>query len=241
MKSIKKIKVLVGLDLSEMDKALIHAIQVVRKLHPVLSFTFLHNIKLSELPEELHAKEKLDKVAEGIKAKLTKLIESEDSTFEPYKIEITLDNFSEIAFLNVHKRIDANLVILGNKQQLEGNGGLPQKIIRMLPSAVLLVPETFNPHPQKIIAAIDFSKYSTVIYQVAKQIIQENKFKELIIEPVHVVKLPWQFFPGLSESEIKQRLQDDAIEKQKKWDKNYPDLSKLNFILASEKTLLQIF
>src|SRR5690606_957907 len=191
MEPTNKIKVLIGLDLSEMDKALLRSIQIVRQLYPISNFTFLHNVKLSELPDEFQEKEKISKITEGIKSKLSKIIQAEDIP-EPYNVEVTSDDFSEIAFLNAHQRIGAKLVILGNKQQLEGNGGLPQKLIRMLPSAVLLVPDTFNFAPKKILAAVDFSKYTDVIYRVGKHIIQESNYESLTIDPVYVVKVPWQ-------------------------------------------------
>lgn len=237
MEPINKINVLVGLDLSEMDKFLVRYIRVVRKLYPIRSFTFLHNVKLSELPEELQVKDKLDRIEKEVHVKLHELIKSEAAISEPYNVMVSTDNFSELAFLGIQKRLDAKLLILGNKQQMEGSGGLPQKLIRMLPSAVLLVPETFNNHPEKIIAAIDFSNYSNVIYQVGRQIIQHSCREDLIIDPVYVAKVSWNFFPGLSENDIRERLEEDVAEKHKKWLKNHPDAPQLHFIRAGEKSI----
>lgn len=49
---IEEINVLVAMDMSPMDEALIQYIGVVRNIYPNAQFTFLHNIKMSELPPE---------------------------------------------------------------------------------------------------------------------------------------------------------------------------------------------
>lgn|GEM_PF-936592 len=237
MEAIQKINILIGLDLSEMDEALIRYVQLVRKLYPVSTITFLHNVKISELPEEFRSQEKLAKIATGIKSKIKNLIEAGESIPEPYQVEVTLADFSEMAFLDISKRTDAKLVMLGNKQQLLGGGGLPQKLIRMLPLAVLLVPETFNPQPKRIVEAIDFSKYTDVVYRIGKQIMQHVSLDEFVIEPVYIAKVSWQFFPGPSQNDIKKILEEDAKLKQKKWSKSYPDSAALTIITNQDKNI----
>lgn len=237
MKVTKDINVLVGLDLSEMDEALIRYVQVIRKLYSVSSITFLHNIKMSELPDELRSSEKLKKIAESIKERLGELIKAGDKISEPYTIEVSLENYSELAFLEASKRIKANLAILGNKQELLGGGGLPQKLIRMLPHSSLLVPETFNMFPKKIIEAIDFSKYSPLVYEVGRQIIEQNRLEDIQIEAVYVSRISWQFFPGPSRQEIRKIMENDAISKQRRWSRNFPEAPTLTVIPAVEKSI----
>lgn len=237
MEITKDMNVLVGLDLSEMDEALIQYIQVVRKIFSISTITFLHNIKMSELPDELRSSEKLKKIADSIKEKLSHLIKSGEGITEPYTIEVAIENYSELAFLEASKRMKANLAILGNKQQLLGGGGLPQKLIRMLPHSTLLVPEKFSLSPKRVIEAIDFSKYSPLIYQVGKQIQKHNTVDSIIIEPVYVSRISWQFFPGPSRNEIKKIMEEDGVAKKKRWLRNFPESSELTILLAVEKSV----
>ncbi|QNL51733.1 universal stress protein [Olivibacter sp. SDN3] len=237
MEPAKSIRLLMGLDLSEMDAALIDYLSVARKLYPIAHITFLHNVKVSELPEELRSPEMLEKIKASVSKKLSALISKGYLIEEPYQITVTTSSFSETAFLDISKRISPHLVLLGNKQEHEGSGGLPQKLIRMLPCATLLVPETFDHSPKKIIGAIDFSKYSQIVGRIGQQLLHHNQQEQLTFEPIHIAKISWQFFPGPSEKEIKKILKEETQAKQKKWAKAHPDLPPLTVVDAQEKNI----
>lgn len=233
----KEINVLVGLDLSKMDEALIRFLAVAKGYYPLAHFTFLHNIKLTELPADYKTPDKLAEISERIKKRVGEMIETAGSFQERYSVEVTAENFSETAFLHVTKKIRTNLVILGNKQNFSGGGGLPQKLIRMWQIATLLVPETFNPRPAKIVQAIDFSRYTPVIQKVSKQILAHNQFGINKADAVYVSKVALQFFPGPSEAEIERIIKNDTVERRKRWKKEYPHEEELTVLPTTKKSI----
>ena len=198
-----KLNVLIGLDLSEMDDALINYIKVLHQLLPLGQITFIHNIKQCELPESFRNAEKLNVIANTIKHKLTTSILKNIDFSCSYSIEVTLAEYTELAFIIASKQFDTDLIVLGNKQHLEGNGGLSHKLIRVLPMATLLVPETFNPNPKVFIEAVDFSKYTAIVVKWGDHIEKLSSSASLVFQPLYVSKVSWSFFPGLSPAEIR--------------------------------------
>ncbi|WP_316815793.1 universal stress protein [Pedobacter nyackensis] len=232
-----KLNILVGLDLSEMDHALIQYIKLLAQLLPLNKVTFFHNIKQTELPESFKSPEKLNTISTTIKNKLAATIPSIIGDQLPYEIEVTFEDYTELSFTKKAKKSHINLAVLGNKQNLEGNGGLAHKLIRMLPFETLLVPETYNPAPKEIIGAVDFSKYTSTVMQWGNLIQKYSQLQQLSFQPLHISKLAWQFFPGLPTSEIKENTRADIKKKSEKWAKLYPESIPLKIIPAEDKNI----
>lgn len=234
---IKEMNVLVAMDMSPMDEALIKYVGIACKFYPLMKFTFLHNIKLSELPSEYKTAIKLERIAQSINEKIDEMISEAGTVPQGYKIEVSAMNFTETAFLNVSKKINAELAIVGNKQRLTGGGGMARKLIRMWQIATLLVPETFNEKPKKIIQAVDFSRYTSRINLVSQHIIQYNRLGIQKTDPVYVSKVSWQFFPGPGEKEIRKIIEEDTRTKKTRWLKEYPENEPLIVLPSTEKSI----
>ncbi|MET3114983.1 nucleotide-binding universal stress UspA family protein [Pedobacter sp. CG_S7] len=232
-----KLNVLIGLDLSEMDDSLISYIKVLHQLLPLGQITFIHNIKQSELPESLRSPEKLKVIANTIKHKLTTSIPKNIDFPCSYSTEVTLADYTELAFIKASKQFDTDLIVLGNKQHLEGNGGLSHKLIRVLPMATLLVPETFNPNPKLFVEAVDFSKYTPIVVKWGNHIEKLSSSSTLVFQPLYVSKVSWTFFPGLSLAEIRENTMLDTKKSALKWLKLYPDAAPLNVKAAEDKNI----
>lgn len=232
-----KINVIAGLDLSEMDQSLIQYLQLLSELLPLNKVTFFHNIKQSELPESFKSLDQLNTIANTLKKKLSNTIPALLGDQLPYDVEISFEDYTELAFQKMARKKQSNLAILGNKQHLEGNGGLAHKLIRMLPFETMLVPETYNPKPTKVIEAIDFSKYTAKVMQWGSLIKKYNQIPELTFQPINISKLSWKFFPGLSTAEIKKNTQEDVKLKSEKWAKLYPTATPLKVIPAEDKNI----
>ncbi|NSL86863.1 universal stress protein [Chitinophaga sp. Mgbs1] len=232
------IKVLAGFDLSDMDPALVRYLEVLEQWLPVQQFIFLHNIKINELPEEMRSASMLTTIAQRIRKKITETIRAIYTPRASFDVRVTFEPFSEIAFTQACQQQKTDLVLLGNKQQLEGSGGLSQKLIRMLPAAVLLVPETFRGFPHRIAMAIDFSRYTPAIVQW-QQFIARSKpgSEDITFTPVYVSKMSYHFFPILSDHELEASLKKDEAEKSKKWRTLYAAQSPLHIIHAHEKNI----
>src|SRR5690606_35818663 len=97
---------------------------------------------------------------------------------------------SALTELAVDHQID--VVVVGDKSELKGTGGLPQKLVRMLNTHLLLVPEGARVKLQTIQAATDFSGNSIHALQAALLLAGETTGE---IEALHVHGIPSFYFP----------------------------------------------
>lgn len=241
MISKTKNTILIALDMSEMDHVLVGYLKVVLELIDVEKMVFLHNVRLRELPNEMRRTETLSKIKGRVKAKIENQLKASQLLFNNYEIRVETEEFSENAFDRVTKQHKVDLVVLGNKQHLEGDGGLAQKLIRLLPCDMLLIPETIGLSSKKYLCAIDFSKYSKSVYNVGKFLTGKSLGSHLLL--IHVAKVPVHFFLGLSETEIKKLLKEETESKKMKWVKQHQISSEIEIIQADGKhiasTILQ--
>lgn len=233
MISKTKNTVLIALDMSEMDHALVGYLKVVMELIDVEKMIFLHNVRLRELPNEMRGTEMLTKIKDRVKARIENQLKTSQLLFNIHEIRVETEEFSENAFDRVTKQHKVDLIVLGNKQHLEGDGGLAQKLIRLLPCDMLLIPETIRLSSKKYLCAIDFSKYSKSVYNVGKFLAGKNPHSHLIL--IHVAKVPVHFFLGLSETEIRKLLKEETESKKMKWVKQHQISSEIEIIQADGK------
>lgn len=198
------INVLAGLDLTDMDGELIRYAGILEQWLPHARITFLHNIKVTELSREMLEPAMLQNITAGIEKRFRKLVAEMRSPAPAYDIIITMKEFSELAFMEVTKQQKTDLVLLGNKQLLEGSGALNQKLARMLPAAVLLIPENVKHPPSHIIQAVDFSRYTPPVLRWGHII--SSATQPLRLSPVYVTKMSYHFFPIFSDEEIEEAL-----------------------------------
>lgn len=236
MTANKPLNILVGFDLSEMDDFLIQYINTLNQILNIEKVTFLHNLKLGELPKELILPEKLQLIQEKIHRKITGQITSGGALYS-FDIKITLENYSEIAFDYIAKNNHFDLLILGNKQQLEGNGALAHKLVRLFPAAILLVPETFKVPVETIINAIDFSKYTVPIMDWAAKFKNNSKGQKIKHSAVHISKYHWGFYPSMTTKEIEKTTKEDILNKKTKWDRQYSTYADIEIIAAEDKSV----
>src|SRR5690554_791041 len=152
------LNLLVGIDLSEMDKYLYSYIHTLDQILDINKITFLHNIKITELPAGMLSEDRLTVIKEKIIRKITRDINESELTHS-FEIQVTSERFSETSLNRLSVKQHFDLLILGNKQNLRGNGALSSKLVRIFPAPVLLVPETFNTPIKSIVEAITFSRY----------------------------------------------------------------------------------
>lgn len=235
LQKFKKINLLVGLDLSEMDQHLIEYVSAIEGLLKPEKIVFLHNLKLSELPKSLLTEEKINTIAKNLKAKITKQIERLEPNY-PYEISLQTESFSEIAFKKIFKKEHFDLLLLGNKQKLEGNGALNQKLMRLVPSSILLVPETGSLSIEKIISAVDFSTHTKTILNWAEYFKNNSFDKKVEYESLYVSKFNWGFFPTMSAKEIQKATDQECKKREKEWESEYKNFSKLTIEIAGDKS-----
>lgn len=210
----KPFKILVGLDLSEMDVYLLEYMHTLDRLFEIESVTFLHNIKLGELSIELLSSGVLKKIYAKIKTDLQNSVERVGLTFS-YRVEVQMESLSEKAFEQVYRKDKYDLLVVGRKQKLSGNGALAYKLVRLFPGATMFVPETFRTPIKVVVEAITFSKYTKSILGWGTWFRQNQKVSGIAHWAVHVSKPFYAPFMGTLERE--QVIQMDIEKKREKW------------------------
>lgn len=236
METNKSLHILIGLDLSEMDQYIIQYAKILDHILNVEQITFIHNLKLGELPKELIQKDQLELIQQRIVKRIETQIAATAVNYT-YEIIVKLENYSELAFTAVAKKKNYDLLVLGNKQKLSGNGALANKLVRILPFATLLVPETFNIPIETVIDAIDFSRYTNSIMLWADRFKNNSKGQRIKHSAVHISKSYWSYLPMMTEKELDKISLEDVKEKEEKWNKQYPHYTDIEIIPAKNQNI----
>lgn len=231
-------KAMIGLDLTEMDDILIKKTAVFVKFFGIEKCYFVHVGKNLEIPSEI-LKKYPDLVAptdESIEA----MVENKLKEFNfPKEIETEVfveeGNHPLETFLRWAKIKDVDLIIMGRKDTMPGNGVLADGVAKKAPCSVLLVQEK-RPikFPKKILIATDFSSHNHPIYEFA-ELISDELHAELI--PMHIFEVPQGYSKtGKSFEEFAEIMKENAKADFKKFvsKHNHPDLE-CEFILNEGK------
>lgn len=232
----KKLDIVVGLDLSTMDQYLLQYMQVLDQILEINKVTYIHNLKLGELPKELLHPDRIALIKEKIKNKLTQYFTEAGVNYD-FEILVTVEGYTELAFMNLSKKLTYDLLVLGNKQELEGTGALADKLVRIFPSAILLVPDTYKVPITTIIDAIDFSKYTVDIMNWADRFKNNSKGQKIEHSAVHISKSYMGFYPTMTNKELEKVTKEDIREKQDKWNKRYATYSDIDIVPAGERNI----
>lgn len=230
----KSLKILVGLDLSEMDQYLIDYMKTLNQIFTIHEVVFLHNIKLGELPRDLLSENQLDRIQKKITDKLTNKVQETALPFS-FRIKVTMENLSEIAFEKIGKVEDFDLLVMGNKQELKGNGALPYKLLRLFPAPALIVPETFKTPIKTIVEAITFSKYTKHVLTWAAHFKSSEKDPEIKHHAVNISKV--FYYPLMTDKEADKTTEEDIARKKKKWHKEYNEYGNIDIVKAEGRSV----
>ena len=231
---MEEINVWVGLDLSEMDQALINYIDNLSHILELGTVTYIHNIKVGELPQDLLATDQLNRVRETVARHISRLLDGVDYEFD---VMVLAESYSEIAFSKLNKQRPVDLLVLGNKQKLEGSGALPKKLVRLMPAAGLLVPETYEAPLERVIDAVDFSRYTPKIMQWAQRFVNNSKGRQIRHSVVHVSKFYWGFTPSMAGRDIEKFAREDREAKRARWQKEYGSYADMEIVDAGDRSV----
>ncbi len=231
-------KAMIGLDLTEMDDILIKKTAVFIKFLGIQKCYFLHVAKHLEIPQNI-----LDQYPNLTSAADESIEAVFQSKLKEYNFpeEIETEVFVEEGghpldtFLRWAKIKDVDLVIMGRKDNLSGNGVLADGVAKKSPCSVLLVQET-RPikFPKKILIPTDFSAHNHMIYEFA-ELITDQLNAELV--PMHIYEVPHGYSKtGKSYEEFAEIMKENAQEDFRKFvsKHNHPEL-KCEMILNEGK------
>jgi nucleotide-binding universal stress UspA family protein len=183
-------RLLVALDLTEMDEILIKYVSHLAEFLKSEKVYFIHISKNLELPEDLR-KNYPDLMApndESIADSIHKVIEKEwKSDYDCEKVvEIKEGDPSEqiLKWVNIK---DIDMMVMGRKRTLKGGGIVPQKIAKVAQTSLMLVPEDFEFKLNRIVVSVDFSKHAKLAVEEALAI---SKGKNISLTLVNVFKVP---------------------------------------------------
>ena len=162
-------RMLVCLDLSPMDEALIRYASLIAKIFEIDAVYFTHVAATFELPEEI--REKYPDVMAPLDETLAKEMSfSIDQFFEkPDNCDLHIDVLSGKTTDEVLKRCkvkEIDIALMGRKNTLDGSGLNSRKIAKACPCSVIFVPENPGYKLEKILVSIDYSEHSKMAFEV---------------------------------------------------------------------------
>jgi nucleotide-binding universal stress UspA family protein len=227
-------KAMIGLDLTEMDDILIEKTIVFLKFLGIEKCYFVHVAKDLAIPQEILDKhpELLAPSDESIEAKIADKLKHFDfpSTLE---IEIFAEEGEDQMeiFLRWALIKDVDLIIMGRKETLEGNGSLAKGIAKKAPCSILMLQEKRPAGlPKKIMVPTDFSDHTEMIYEFSERICKDLH-AELV--PVHIYQVPHGYSKtGKTFEEFSEIMKENASKDFKKFlhKNNHRDLD-CHFVL----------
>jgi nucleotide-binding universal stress UspA family protein len=184
-------RLLVALDLTEMDEVLIQYVAELSRQLNIEKIYFIYVVKSLELSEEMRTKypELLAPIDESCKKQIQDNLNKHlPKNFSiPYEIDVEEGNASEL-ILKWAKVKEVDIVLLGKKSDLKGSGVRAQKIAKLTHCSVVFVPEEQPRKLQKIIVPIDFSEDAKLALGVAKMLVEKNNAPEVMC--LHVYNVP---------------------------------------------------
>ena len=166
MEEIKR--VLVAVDLTEMDETLVQYVAMLSNHMSLDKIYFFNVLKNLELPDAI-VKKYPDLVAPLDEATTNDIQYTIDEASgnqlkANYEITITEGNRAE-QILKWARIKEVDLIVLGRKSGLEGEGIVSGKVIKLAPCSVIMVPEVLPQSLKKIVIPIDFSVASKLAFE----------------------------------------------------------------------------
>lgn len=203
MKPIKKI--LVGLDLTNIDQQLIEYSSFFAETVDVDKVYFVHNIKRYEISEMLEKELEDIDLEELITEELKERIDENFNSKVEWEVLISDDPYTESLISYIVNKYSIDLLVMGNKNNEEGSGLLAFKLLRTTRCQFLWVPENTSMEMKKIWIGTDFSNSSKKCFSYADFLKSKNDFE---LEAVHVYSLPVHFSPYVNDSKINPKMEE---------------------------------
>lgn len=182
-------RLLVALDLTEMDDALIQYTSIMAEHFQTQKVYFFHVVNSFELPEEVRES------YPDLKAPTDESIQNaiEDKIEKQWKSDYSCEKVVELKEGNptdqLLKWIDiknVDMLVMGRKRNLRGSGVLPQKVTKVAHSSILLVPEAVSHQLKTVVVPVDFSKHSKLAMEEAISLTKKTGAELLMLNTYKV-------------------------------------------------------
>ncbi len=213
-------RVLIGLDLSDMDSTMIEFAGFLSKTSGVEDIYFVNIIKNLQIPKDV-LKEFPNMITDVIKERKSKMKEAlkglSGKEFKPkVHFEVLTGKIAD-SILTFSKKEDIDLIVMGRREKAEQSGSLSQRLARRAACSLLIIPEGTKPTMDRILVPSDFSDYSVLALEEAIEIAVANDNKtEIIVQNVFTVPTGYHY-TGKSYEEFSQVMQKNAEKDYKKF------------------------
>jgi|SRR5690625_62085 len=228
-------KVIVGLDLSDMDNILIDYSKFLAEKWNFEKIIFTHNIKKTDLYDlwDDFLKEEKIPIERLIHREIEEKVNKRFKTDFPYQIEVTAENYTEAVLRKQVRENDIDLLILGKKQDLRGSGSLAHKLLNLLNCDLLFVPEEVDFKLEKVLLPTDFTPNSSKAFRKALYFEEKQNWE---ITALHVFSIPSIYFPYIDRDKAIDKAKNHVQNRFKNFSKRY-DLREFPFILVYKEDL----
>ncbi len=211
-------RLLVALDLTEMDDILIRYISKMAAYFNTEKVYFFHIADSFNLPAEVKKSypDLLAPTDESIRDRLEKKIEEVwNNGYSCEKIIEIKDGNPAYQLLRWVDIKCADLIVLGRKKEMRGEGVMAQKIAKVALASVLLVPENLPKSFETVLVPVNFSKHSRLALEEALELTERTGAN---LKIVHVFKVPSGYYKtGKSKEEFAEVMRMNAEKEFKKF------------------------
>lgn len=212
-------RIMVGLDLSLMDKTLIEYTAFLSYYFRPEKIYFVNVQPDLDIPDELRESyPEFDQPKdELIEKELKEKVASFFRDYQDFDIECEVIEGSprkEMLHWAHVKNID--LFIAGRKKELEGSGMVPRQLARKMSCSILFVPEKVKMSLREILVPIDFSEYCNLALEEATEISKIDQAVKIHLQ--HAFEVPMGYSKtGKTEEEFAEIMEKHAQTRMKKF------------------------
>jgi nucleotide-binding universal stress UspA family protein len=208
-------RIMVGLDLTVMDRTLIQYTAFLSYYLSPEKVYFVNIQKDLDIPDEIRAKypDATYPRDEKIKEEMEREARLYFPDYEDYGTSFEVIEGSprkEMLRWSHVKNID--LLLVGHKVLSNGSGIIPRQLARKVSCSILFVPETVNLRLNRVVVANDFSSYAKAAFESALALEKYNREMEIISN--HVYTVPYGYYrTGKTEQQFAKIMEENAKEK----------------------------
>lgn len=222
------------LDLSKMDEILVGYSSFLSTVKEPKTITFMHVIEsgptamnIVEQFPEIETKEEFEQIIRD------ELNEKIDKHFNDTSIETRLiikEGKPTDQIIKVVNSLEPDLLIMGKKVGYTGEGIIPKRIIKYVPTSLLFIPENCRYSLESALVPVDFSKQSARGLETAKYFVNDG-----LVTAQHIYEYRAQFFPYMLSEEEKQKTDNEISLKKEEFVQEYDIPEDTNFVLTRRK------
>lgn len=240
-------EILVGLDATSLDKTLINYASFLADNSSAERVTFINMIRNLNIPAEVR-KEFPDLAENALRERKELIKTTVRENFKPkkkVKVKYIVKKGQAPMLLEEAKKNNIDLIIIGQKKELEGTGVTTLRLARRADCNLLIVPENVTPKAEKLLVPIDFSNYAKLALEQTIDFVNKiGNDCEVVCQNVYAVPAGYHY-TGKSFEEfgeiMKKNAQEDFRKFMKKINKRNVKISEVYSLDTNDNLASDIY